>query len=226
MIFTRRKLNNIFKNHLVCFDTIPFITYLYNVQCSKKENNNTTKNAKVYCTFLLLKLAYYVIVCEIVFRTFYFTTLENQPMVLKNHLFFNPLFVWAFSRFRLLTYTVLRVGSFSGLLVISVDYLFYFQMTKSGLAKETYEMFVANCQNFMILNSEQFSNSFLTKCQQFAQIFNGNRTDKSFQFSIGSLNSFPNLSKKLRAQMVAFVFLSETAIVCFNAALCKINLFP
>ncbi len=218
-------LNSFYNSFTIYIKTSSFVQYLYNIQCSKKDTNGSVK----YKNFCLLKFLSYVILLQLVIRSILVTFCENffsiddqtmvgnsQPVFQIYH-YIHPFLSWMAPRFKLFTRTIICSAACSTLLALAVDYLICFKMDLY-LLKVSVEMMVQNRQHFKVTWSS-FKQGFGQFWYNFATNSKGTSAWKHFNLdaiAVKKLESFPDLSKRLRAQITVYSALFDATALGFN----------
>ncbi len=234
-----------------CLRTSTLVTYLYGIQCSfRTELTGKKENNLEYRRFVISKTLDYLIPLQGTIRFLYITFRldEKNAQSLADHLPYNPIIITGLQQSTFLNFTVLRCISLLPIFSIVLDHSVYFGMGYPFISL-VWQLMIANGQHFWALNERRFFGKGRTRKssvdsdvdeeeEEDEKERRGNTWQRrlsfcspspyrqlwntfSAQFSRTSLDCFPTLSSRLRAQMVLYSAGSDVTIACLNFIMCK-----
>ncbi len=216
-------LSSMFFRHLLCLRTSSVVAYLYQLKCS-------VEYRKYYpcriTAFYRLKALQYLCLVTFMIRVFIPSTFTTKEEVI-DHFPFNPVTCAAMLHFRFVaSSTTLKAVCLFVIFVVHIDYSIHFNVD-AFLVKIIYEMIVENGRHFKLLNRKRFHwpEVKLANCWQMYSLYRRLCREiwicLSLRFHRETLESFPNLSLKLRARMVVYSTIFEAFIFVCNVILSK-----
>ncbi len=226
-----KAMSNFFSSSYLCLKASTFFTEVFKIKCSMNNimyfSTNSSKAFQRFCAVALFKC---FLLAEILFRILFLVW--NDKISLDEHLFYNPLLVWSLRKLTYLNFTILRCFSLVLFFPVGLGHILYFGID-FNLLKATFELLVKNEKQFKVLNCDYFKwpkakRNLVSKMSRIWHLFGRYRillqrvlVSKRLKLHCETLNSFPNLSLRVRAKIIVFSSFVDLIFIVFILFLCK-----